>query len=98
MGEVMTMLWYHGNDPQCKAYIEVFEFIYGTFDPSTETISMRYHQFDMTDYAREMHLLREAVQDLVKYLPVIPEVSHSGLVPRDPRLKSITEHAMHQNN
>eukprot|EP01083_Nonionella_stella_P067438 178398_1 len=91
MGDVMTMLWYRGNAPQCETYVEVFEFIYGKFDPDTKDTFMPYgEQFGrITSYGDNMHRLRNAVQDLVKYLPDDSgaAVSHGPLVPRAPRLK-----------
>eukprot|EP01083_Nonionella_stella_P137695 418937_1 len=66
MGDVMTMLWYRGKHKQCEKYMEVFEFIYGRFNPDIGTTAMTHD----TPYGRLMHTARKAVQDLVKRLPI----------------------------
>eukprot|EP01083_Nonionella_stella_P137694 418935_1 len=66
MGDVMTMLWYHGKRGECKKYMEVFEFIFGKFNPDTRETKVTL----ATPYGDLMHHAHLAVQYLVRELEI----------------------------
>jgi len=63
IGDVMTMLWYRGDMPQCGLYVEVFQLLNEAHMDEKGV----YHE---TDYCAKMHKVKYAVQDLVKELPL----------------------------